>query len=587
MTEHTSDSTLERTESKFQTDPKPQRHQATGSNTKPGVRSDLGTIILHWTLTIAVFASLLTGLRLSADAEGAWFSPLFEPILPQGEIWTWHFLSALFVLGLIFAYTAYMSLARLMRRISAQKASVITQQANRKLKISAINVISYWMLFVSIIVLTVTGVLLYIGKGGLWVDVHYISALFVFGYTFVHVVLHYMYGGLQELLRLFRPTALRQVPGMATYPLAKSLALGAIIMAGVYALDIGTRDQVIVASGDTLPTLDGELTDDIWRQARVTTVTTNQGVDLGDTGESNVEVRAVQVGDKIAFAFRWEDDTRSLKRHPLQKTEDGWLMLNNRGNLSDETEFYEDKFSVAFGKSDAYGGGGSTHMGPKPLSDQPETFHKRGLHYMTDGSLMDVWQWKASRGGMIGRVDDMYFGPPKDANEAQVAGTKRYSAGYSADEGKSFYIYNYKKKAGSDYTGTIDVLRLPTDYKAINAKMGEINLSIDVSDTAGSQWWMFDDESVPYSEEADAEIPVGTVIPGVLITGAYEGSRADLVSGAKWNDGWWTLEVVRDMDTGHEQDLAMEDGLFMYVSVFDHNQTRHTRHSRPIKLVMN
>jgi len=587
LTENTSDSTLERTETKFQTDPKQQRQQTTGANTKPGVRSDLGTIILHWTLTIAVFASLVTGLRLSSDAEGAWFSPLFEPILPQGEIWTWHFLSALFVLGLIFSYTAYMSLARLMRRISAQKASVITQHANRKMKISAINVISYWMLFVSIIVLTVTGILLYIGKGGLWVDVHYISALFVFGYTFVHVVLHYMYGGLQELLRLFRPTGLRQVPGMATYPLAKSLALGAIIMAGVYALDIGTRDQVIVASGDSLPTLDGELTDDIWRQARVTTVTTNQGVDLDDTGESDVEVRAVQIGDKIAFAFRWEDNTRSLKRHPLQKTEEGWRMLNNRGNLSDETEFYEDKFSVAFGKSDAYGGGGSTHMGPKPLADQPETFHKRGLHYMTDGSLMDVWQWKASRGGMLGRVDDMYFGPPKDANEAQRAGTKRYSAGYAADEGKSFYVYNYKKKPGSDYTGTVDVRRLPADFKAINAKMGEINLSIDVSDTAGSQWWMFDNESIPYSEEVDAEIPVGTVIPGVLITGSYEGSRADLVSGAKWSDGWWTLEVVRDIDTGHKQDLAMEDGLFMYVSVFDHNQTRHTRHSRPIKLVMN
>ncbi|WP_150526100.1 ethylbenzene dehydrogenase-related protein [Roseibium sediminis] len=590
MTDHTSDHDLKLTEAPetAKSDNKQaqkERSRATGKSST--VRSDPGTIILHWTLTIAVFASLLTGLRLSADAEGAWFSKLFEPILPQGEIWTWHFLSALFVLGLIFAYTAYMSLARLMKRISMQRANVLTQPVDRKLKISALNVISYWLLFASVIALTVTGVLLYLGEGGLWVDVHYITALVVLGYTVVHIVLHYMYGGLQEWLRLFRPHPLRQVPGMASYPLMKSQALGAIIMAGVYSLDLGTRDQVFIASSNTMPTLDGDLSDETWSQARVTTVTTNQGSNLGGSGESNVEIRAVQVGDKIAFAFRWEDKTRSLKRHPVQKTEDGWKMLNNRGDLSDETEFYEDKFSVAFGKSDAYGGGGSTHMGPKPLSDKPGTFHERGLHYTTDGSLMDVWQWKASRGGMLGRVDDMWFGTPIEPKEAHIAGKARYSAGYDADKGKSFYVYNYVKQPDSNYKGPVGVKRLPKDYAAMNAKMGNINLSVEVSDDEGSQWWMFDEESVPYSEELDAQIPVGTVIPGVLITGTYEGSRADLLGGAKWADGHWTLEVIRDMDTGNEQDLAMEDGLFMYVSVFDHNQTRHTRHSRPIRLVLN
>ena len=29
---------------------------------------------------------------------------------------------------------------------------------------------------------------------------------------------------------------------------------------------------------------------------------------------------------------------------------------------------------------------------------------------------MDMWQWKASRGGQLGRVDDQYFGPPRDAD---------------------------------------------------------------------------------------------------------------------------------------------------------------------------
>ncbi|MDN3721414.1 ethylbenzene dehydrogenase-related protein [Roseibium salinum] len=262
-------------------------------------------------------------------------------------------------------------------------------------------------------------------------------------------------------------------------------------------------------------------------------------------------------------------------------------MLNNRADLSDETAYYEDKFSVAFSKSDAFGGGASTHMGPKPLSDKPKAFHGRGLHYTTDGSLLDVWQWKAARGGMLGKVDDMWFGTPLEPSADHVAGKSRYSAGYSADEGKAFYVYNYIGDPETHYHGTVGVQRLPVDYTKTAALMGNIDLSVESSEDEGSQWWMLEEESVPYSEEKDAEIPVGTVIPGVLIQGEYAGSRADLMGGSEWHDGYWTLEVIRDMDTGHHQDLAMEDGLFVWLSVFDHNQTRHTRHSRPVRLTLN
>jgi len=569
-----------------------QKTRSPGSGARPDdrsppVRSDIGTILLHWTLVVAIVASLLTGLRLSTDAEDAWFSKLFEPILPQGEIWTWHYLSAIFVLALIFAYAAYMSLARLKRRISSKKMVVLTLPASTKLRLSAVNVIAYWILFAAVLTLTATGIWLYLGHGGIWVTVHYTAALVVLTYIVAHVILHYAYGGLQQLLRLFRPQKLRRFPGMAAHPLAISLTIGALVLAGALTLDVSTREDLVVAKASTLPELDGVLSDAVWEEASPVFVETQQGSNLGGTGASTVEVRAVQVEDKIVFAFRWEDATRSLKRHPLIKREDGWHMLNNRADLSDETAFYEDKFSVAFSTTDAFGGGASTHMGPKPLSDKPSAFHGRGLHYTTDGSLVDVWQWKASRGGMLGRVDDMHFSTPTEPSEAHVAGKSRYSAGYSADEGTSFYIYNYKKKSGSDYAGSIDVRRLPKDYETIVAKMGTIDLSVEATEDAGSQWWMFEEESVPYSPEKDAELPVGTVLPGVLIQGEYSGSRADLLGGSKWQDGYWTLEVIRDMDTGQDQDLAMVDGLYVWLSVFDHNQTRHTRHSRPVRLTFN
>src|SRR5207237_10372852 len=56
-------------------------------------RSDWGTIALHWTLVASILVSLATGLRLAADDENNWFARLLNPILPQGEIWTPHFVA--------------------------------------------------------------------------------------------------------------------------------------------------------------------------------------------------------------------------------------------------------------------------------------------------------------------------------------------------------------------------------------------------------------------------------------------------------------------------------------------------------------
>jgi len=98
---------------------------------------------------------------------------------------------------------------------------------------------------------------------------------------------------------------------------------------------------------------------------------------------------------------------------------------------------------------------------------------------------------------------------------------------------------------------------------------------------------MTETETVAYSADVDAAIPVGTVIPGVLIEGNYEGDRADLRGAAIWKDGHWNLEIVRALKTGskYDQDFVPGKDLYMWVAVFDHTQTRHTRHQRPIRIV--
>ena len=55
-------------------------------------RSDVGTIFLHWATAIAFVVSLFTGIRMATFGHvlpslSQWLSP----IMPQGEMWTWHF----------------------------------------------------------------------------------------------------------------------------------------------------------------------------------------------------------------------------------------------------------------------------------------------------------------------------------------------------------------------------------------------------------------------------------------------------------------------------------------------------------------
>jgi hypothetical protein len=129
---------------------------------------------------------------------------------------------------------------------------------------------------------------------------------------------------------------------------------------------------------------------------------------------------------------------------------------------------------------------------------------------------------------------------------------------------------------------------LPKDYAAMTKAMGHWDPNPDASVDDGSQWWMFEKDTVPYSKEADAKIPVGTIIPGVLIIGEYSGDRSNVKGSAHWQDGHWTLVASRDLKTGSEYDQDFVPGrvLYLWVAVFDHTQTRHTRHQRPVRLVV-
>ena len=559
---------------------------AAGRQERPP-RTDVGTLVLHWGTALAFIVSLFTGIRIAADALNAPVSHWLSPMLPQGEIWTWHFLAGLTLFFCGSAYLVYMRRSGLAHRNALKKTRVMVMPVATRMRVGGLNVLLHWAAYLIIVVMTVTGVFLYLGHGGWLVSVHSYTAFTGLAYVFVHAVAHYFSGGWWQVFRVFRPARLVLTEAVRPKPLLIAAGVGVAVTAAVAATDWATRDTLVITRVEGEPKLDGVLDEPLWNKARPVTIHTQQGENLGGSGESTVEVRAVQNGQKVFFAFRWSDPTRSLRRLPMIKKEDGWHVLDGRAGRMDVVDFYEDKLAIVFADKPALGGAGVANLGPSPLpSGKPRPLNERGLHFTTDGGYVDMWQWKASRGGMLGRVDDQYIGPPREPSADEAAYRARYQGGYWNDPGRAYYSYNYKFFP-KGYQGPLEVLRLPKDWKKTQDALGTINLDPNSSDDERGSWSININDTDPYSKEADARIPVGTVMPGVIISGNYEGDRADLTGGSRWKDGYWTLEVARPLKTGSKFDKDFVPGkdLYMWVAVFDHVQTRHSRHPRPVRIV--
>src|SRR5262249_29883087 len=157
---------------------------------------------------------------------------------------------------------------------------------------------------------------------------------------------------------LFRPAKLVATRATRAWPLLAALLLGVATVAGLASLDWASRDTLVVGRVPVAPKLDRLLDDAVWDKVAPARIHAQQGANLGGTGESLVEVRAVHDGRKIYFAFRWEDPTRSLPRLPLVKQADGWHMMHDAADRADVVTFYEDKFAVIFAQTPYFGGAG-------------------------------------------------------------------------------------------------------------------------------------------------------------------------------------------------------------------------------------
>src|SRR3954464_5800179 len=95
-----------------------------GSQANRPPRTDVGTLLLHWVTAIAFVVSLFTGIRIAADAVCAPVSKWLSPVLPQGQIWTFHLYAGLTLFFCAADAFVYMRRASLLSPKVFKKSSV-------------------------------------------------------------------------------------------------------------------------------------------------------------------------------------------------------------------------------------------------------------------------------------------------------------------------------------------------------------------------------------------------------------------------------------------------------------------------------
>ncbi|MGO4854057.1 ethylbenzene dehydrogenase-related protein [Phaeovulum sp. W22_SRMD_FR3] len=373
---------------------------------------------------------------------------------------------------------------------------------------------------------------------------------------------------------------------LRTHPLSSALMGSVVALGALLAVNWYLCPHLIVPaiSAVDAPKLDGDISDAAWSAAVPVTVLTRHGGDFGGSGESKITVRAVHDSQNIYLALDWEDPTRSLEYLPLFKNGGAWRSVQTDNQSASEPYFFDDRIAVMLAEPGLPLIGGAIHLGKKPLPEAPGSTTGRGLHYTDPGKMVDLWIWHAALGAQTARVEDAYLGPPLPFTAAQMAGKTRYFGGISEDDPTHpLTQVNFIPAPGAQ-DGAVQPLNLPR-YKT--AAVDDIKSDAGLSDPLDHEklWALQASAAVPYSAQADAALADGSVIPGVMVDDAGPVGPHDTLARGAWSGGHWILEIKRSLAPG-DKDLAFKDGIMLWFAAFDHSQSRHSYHLRPLIVEM-
>jgi hypothetical protein len=177
-------------------------------------KTDYGTIILHWTFVAAFAVALVTGLRIATETPDRTWINWFDAVLPRDSVWVAHMQAAIVLVAVAIGYIVYMLRSGLGRRVQLDKVRLRGLFGRRQARLSAVIALMYWIFFVTMSGLLVSGGLLYFGfySGYDVAMLHWVGTWVILAFVVLHVLTQFKSGGASQLLRIFRPAPLPAPP---------------------------------------------------------------------------------------------------------------------------------------------------------------------------------------------------------------------------------------------------------------------------------------------------------------------------------------------------------------------------------------
>ncbi len=256
--------------------------------------------------------------------------------------------------------------------------------------------------------------------------------------------------------------------------------------------------------------IDGDGSDAAWADATEKTFTFGETGYTKDFGEIPVKVKALYDTENIYFLMEWTDpsNTESVmkKEWSYDETSSEWTQSG-----VDEDRFF---FMFDAGNNGAEGADCASMCHFDPSQD-------KSVMGTTGGGNVDVWHWKAARTNPIGLSDDKWWdGEAKDGRKSDAKTIGAYMDNKNAEG------------TGPMWSGPIN----EDGFIILGEGQTTENLTLFDENSATDQTY-----------------------PGYVLNMNADGSRwADVYAKGAFNNGVWTLEFKRELNTGNADDVAFD-----------------------------
>lgn len=336
--------------------------------------------------------------------------------------------------------------------------------------------------------------------------------------------------------------------------------IGTLTVATVFALSGAAyaADKTLVSTKTSSPIVLDGMADKAWEAATAITVTVDELPYEPSNGyegikKTDVSIKSLHDADNVYFLITYKDPTKSLARFPWVKQADGsWKKLANKDSSGHDNTYYEDKLALFWNISakgfDAEGCMIACHL------DEPGDSSPGRKYTESAGETIDMWHAKYVRSMPMGMFDDQYVDNNTDPKKNSGWGRK-------GDTGKGGYTNNDNAD------------------KSAPAFM-------NLNPTEDEMYYVIPSKSVPFVDN----FKEGDVVPGITIA-PMMGGRADILARNHYENGMWTLEVMRSLKTEGEgaetQDVQFTDMTRSFpfgIAVFDNSQINHLYHTETLEM---